>query len=319
MKVSVHLITYNHEHFIARAISSALEQRTDFDFEIVIGDDCSTDGTPAIVDDFRRRHPDRIRVLPRDENLGMHRNHRRTLEACKGEYVAYLEGDDYWTSPEKLQKQIDFLAANPRCVMCHHAVTVVTEDGSTPPYRTPAKPQSGVATILDLIDGISMATCSIVVKNGLLPPPPDWFYTLKMCDLPLSIMQAEHGDIGYIDEVLGVYRVHDGGVWSAQSRAKSLQGRIQALELLNEHFAYKYDVQVQCALSKCYFGLACEFARDGDRRLARSHLSKSVLARPLDLSIARGRAVLTVKLYAPWLYRPLDAAGKQLFGRSLKL
>lgn len=108
MKVSVLMITYNHEKFIAQAIDSILMQQVNFDYEIVIGEDCSTDGTRAIVIQYQKEYPDKIRLLLPEENLGMHKNFVQTFRACQGEYIALLEGDDYWTSPRKLQKQVDF-------------------------------------------------------------------------------------------------------------------------------------------------------------------------------------------------------------------
>ena len=130
MKVSVHMITYNHEKFIAQAIESALMQQVDFDYEIVIGEDCSTDRTREIVVAYQQRHPDKIRLLLHEQNVGVSLNDIRVYRACRGEYVAWLEGDDYWTSPHKLQKQADFLDSHPACSACFHPVTVFFEDGS---------------------------------------------------------------------------------------------------------------------------------------------------------------------------------------------
>ena len=122
MKLSVAMITYNHERFIRQAIESVLDQKVNFDFEIVIGEDCSTDSTRTIVAELQQQYPDRIVALMRPHNLGAMRNLQETLAACKGQYVALLEGDDYWTSQHKLQKQVDFLDARPDCaISCHRA------------------------------------------------------------------------------------------------------------------------------------------------------------------------------------------------------
>src|SRR3954451_4471341 len=108
MKVSALIITYNQEKFIEQAVRSALMQRVNFPYEIVVGEDCSTDGTREIVKRLADENPGRIRAHFRDRNLGMHMNHRATFAACTGKYVAMLEGDDYWTDPLKLQKQVNF-------------------------------------------------------------------------------------------------------------------------------------------------------------------------------------------------------------------
>jgi glycosyltransferase involved in cell wall biosynthesis len=110
--VSVHMITYNHEPYIRKAIECVLSQKTHFPFELVIGEDCSTDGTREIVFDYARRFPDIIRVIASDQNAGMKNNFVRTNHACRGKYIAYCEGDDHWHHPEKLQRQADFLESH---------------------------------------------------------------------------------------------------------------------------------------------------------------------------------------------------------------
>ena len=107
--VSIIMITYNHERFIAQAIEGVLMQETGFPFELVIGEDCSTDGTRAVCEKYAREHPDRIRLLPAERNLGMNLNARRTLRACRGKYIANCEGDDLWTDAGKLQRQAEYL------------------------------------------------------------------------------------------------------------------------------------------------------------------------------------------------------------------
>ena len=111
-KVSVFMITYNHEKYIAEALDSILMQKTDFDFDIVIGEDCSTDATRRIVLEYSRKYPDKIKLLLHNVNVGFISNMMYVLEACTGKYVAMCEGDDYWTDPFKLQKQVDFLEAS---------------------------------------------------------------------------------------------------------------------------------------------------------------------------------------------------------------
>src|SRR5712671_1493255 len=118
MKLSIVMVTYNHERFIAQALSSVLAQRTNFDFEIIVAEDCSTDGTRAILMDFVRRYPGRILPLLRERNLGMVQNFREALMACRGEYVALLEGDDSWTREDKIQSQADFLDTHPDHAVC---------------------------------------------------------------------------------------------------------------------------------------------------------------------------------------------------------
>ena len=115
--VSVKMITYNHAPYIAQAIEGVLQQKTNFPFELVIGEDCSTDGTREIVFEYQEKYPDIIRVITSDKNVGMKKNGYRTTKACRGKYVAFCEGDDYWHHPDKLQKQVDYLESHPECGM----------------------------------------------------------------------------------------------------------------------------------------------------------------------------------------------------------
>lgn len=110
--VSICTLTYNHEKYISKAIDSFLIQKTDFTFEIVIGEDCSTDGTREIVFNYAKKYSDIINVVTSRENVGINENARRTVNACTGKYIAFCEGDDYWHDKYKLQKQVDFLESN---------------------------------------------------------------------------------------------------------------------------------------------------------------------------------------------------------------
>jgi glycosyltransferase involved in cell wall biosynthesis len=115
--VSIMMITYNHAPFIGQAIEGVLQQKTSFSFELVIGEDCSTDGTREIVFEYQKKYPDTIRVITSDINVGMIKNGLRTMKACRGKYMAFCEGDDYWQSLRKLQIQADYLESHPKCGM----------------------------------------------------------------------------------------------------------------------------------------------------------------------------------------------------------
>ena len=130
MKLSVAMITYNHERFIAQAVESVLAQKVNFDFEVVIGEDCSTDNTRNIVAELQQQYPVRIVALMRPDNLGAMRNLQETLAACKGQYIALLEGDDYWTCEDKLQRQVEFLDSHPECAISCHRTRFINEMSS---------------------------------------------------------------------------------------------------------------------------------------------------------------------------------------------
>jgi glycosyltransferase involved in cell wall biosynthesis len=228
-KVSVCMITYNQERFVAQAIESALMQRTDFPVELLIGEDCSTDRTREIVLGYARAHPGRVRPLLRERNLGRPRNSAETLKACTGEYIALLEGDDWWTSPRKLQIQVDWLDAHPDRVECFHAVPGVSGQqdvvDSFPPL--PFKEEYGFD---DLVSGNCIATCSTVIRRSAFASYPSWIFDFAMGDWPIHLWSARLAPIGFIPKWMGAYRVHPGSHWKSHDVAWLVRQELGFLE-----------------------------------------------------------------------------------------
>ena len=314
MRVSVSLLTYNHERYIAQAIEGVLAQRG-VDFELVISEDHSTDGTRAIVENYAARHPDRIRVLPSPHNVGMTRAFARGIEAARGAYVALLDGDDYWTSPDKLRVQADFLDARPACAICFHNVTVVYEDGSSEShpfhmleprhYLSRATPKP-VSTLADIAPGNFMQTCSVMFRRGLFGAFPEWFDRLAVADWPLHVLNAEHGDIGYIDEIMAVYRVHAGGVWSGSlsrfGKRAAVEGLADVYRKLDRHLGGRFSTEFDARLSNLYLdgvracyaeGRIADTAHWARAYLARAPWRERVWPRRLLRALARARAART--------------------------
>jgi glycosyltransferase involved in cell wall biosynthesis len=236
MKLSVPIITYNHERFIANALESVLMQHVDFSYEIVVGEDCSTDATREILLSYQKRFPDKIRLLLPEKNLGMMGNFIATLKACRGEYIALLEGDDYWTSSNKLQKQVAFLDAHPECSACFHNVLITHE--STPEkdcFFHEAPLSHSYFHLKDIVSSHFIPTCSTVYRGGLFEKFPDWYKDMPMGDWPLHILNAEHGSYAYLDEVMATYRVHGGGIWSSSDRLGILNKTIQACHQIDRY------------------------------------------------------------------------------------
>jgi predicted O-linked N-acetylglucosamine transferase (SPINDLY family)/predicted SAM-dependent methyltransferase/glycosyltransferase involved in cell wall biosynthesis len=235
MKVSILIITYNHDQFIAQAIDSVLMQEVDFDYEIVIGEDCSTDSTRQIVLDYQRKYPDKIRLLLPEENLGMLKNFVSTYKACQGEYVALLEGDDYWISPRKLAVQVNFLDNNPDCSMCFNdTVTIEAGEHSEPTLFIP-RSSAKAYTIKRLLQYNFISTPSVMYRHKLIGEFPSWYYEQSLGDWSLHILHAQHGKIGYIDEVMSAYRIHSAGAWSGKDDSFRLRATIKMLKSICNH------------------------------------------------------------------------------------
>jgi len=310
MKVSVLMITYNHEKLIAQAIDSALMQQVNFDYEIVIGEDCSTDKTREIIIDYQKKYPDKIRLLLHEKNLGGGGLHNESLvyKACQGEYIAWLEGDDYWTSPHKLQMQVDFLDKYPDCVSCFHPYIDIYEDESqAPEICKPALAASKkrIFTFEELLESQGLLEGNIIhlnammSRNGLRNDFPDWYYTCGgIGDWAHSILTAQQGNIGYIDEVMAAYRIHGGGSYTSSSIIKKLKTRINFFQNLNTHLNFKYNNLLRSRISDCCYELCKEYAINEQFTEAKKYLLDCFLGAPFNRHVSRKKILkLFVYLY----------------------
>ncbi len=239
-KVRVILVTYNHEKWVAQAINSLLMQKANFEYEIVIVEDCSTDSTRDIVMDFQQRYPERIHLVLSEKNSEVRTNFAKAFLASPSQYVVRLDGDDYWTSPHKLQMQADFLDAHPECAICFHNVMRLYEDGSQEPkYGVNHYPKK-ISTLEDLLARKVFPGPTPMLRAGLFSEFPGWYYTSPVGDRPLYILCAQHGKIGYIDEVLAVYRIHSGGMWSGISEIQKVESQLKFYKNMDANLYFRY-------------------------------------------------------------------------------
>lgn len=226
--VSVCMITYNHEQYIAQAIDSVLMQQTTFSYDFIIGEDCSTDNTRAIVLQYQQKYSGKIRLLLPEKNLGAHENLHRTLAACGARYIAFLEGDDYWVDPMKLQQQVDFMESHLECSLCFHNVYELHQGHGhfVPQYNSPMKKFYSLEDIAvwNFIHASSVMFRSTVLTDLSAP----WIRELGMCDWPWWVLCAQKGSLGYIDSIMSVYRKHPGGIWSSQPKVNAIDGTLRA-------------------------------------------------------------------------------------------
>ncbi|SRR6266436_644793 len=217
-RVSVLVMTYNHERFIQEAIESALMQETNFLYEIVVGEDFSTDRTREILQDYKARYPEKIRLLLHPKNLGGAPNFILTLGACRGDYIAFLEGDDYWTSTDKLRFQASFLDEHADCALCHHRVSHLDDATGQIVSEFPL-PQRRIQRTAgsELVSDNFIQTCSLMIRRKAIPRLKKDFAKLKLGDWPICALASQNGWIGYVDQNMGVYRLHPGSAWSAQN------------------------------------------------------------------------------------------------------
>ncbi len=255
MTVSVAMITFNHEKYIREAIEGVLMQKTNFQYELVIGEDHSTDGTREICCEYASLNPGIIRILPSDTNLGIMLNFSRTLRECSGKYIAICEGDDYWTDPTKLQKQVDFLNANPSFVGCFHNTEERYEDGILSSFLYVKLKYAQSISFNDLSYANLMPTCSLVFINKNIRNLPDWFQELPIGDWPLNLINAQYGNFWYIPHVMGIHRLSDKSSWALQSQKRNIKIVFQAYDKMIAGFFDKPELVSMLNRGKIRFKL----------------------------------------------------------------
>lgn len=226
IKLSIICLSYNHSKYIRDTLDSFVMQKTNFPFEVLVHDDASTDGTAKIIQEYAQKYPDIIKPIFEKENCwqrGINFSKEKIWPLVKGEYVALCEGDDYWTDENKLQKQVDFLEAHPECSICFHPVKVKwddsREDDSVYPNAKMLK-KAGALDFESLLKRNFIQTNSVVYRwrflhdsYDLMPEgilPGDWF---------LHLLHAQIGKIGFMPDIMAVYRRNAGGVWTGAGKA----------------------------------------------------------------------------------------------------
>lgn len=251
--VSVRFMTYNHEAYIREAIEGVLKQQVNFMVEIVIGDDFSTDNTREIISEYQNTSNIHFKILERPiggeywtkrQKLGRFYNFQNIIENCNGKYIALLDGDDYWTDPYKLQKQVDFLEQNEQFYLCTHAMNVL-KDGVFTPYTK----NKNVFVLEDFLfaNQVGYATASYMIRNTS-------FFQKKITsvafrntgsgDLIVAIVCLMQGSMFFINEIMGVYRVHDAGVYSQTNWLNKFNNHLKTALTVDDFLDKKYNKQI---------------------------------------------------------------------------
>ncbi|CDZ81723.1 Putative glycosyltransferase EpsE [Candidatus Rubidus massiliensis] len=239
VKVSILVTSYNHEKYIAQAINSILEQNVSFPFEIVISDDCSTDGTKKILEQYQQKHPHLIYLLPNKENFGITKNLQRSLKACQGEYIAILEGDDYWIAKDKLQKQVDFLDNHPTYSMCFNGLLLYLNDKDIFQHSVPLEKKTYTTQDLIKTNVIGNFSTCMYRKNIVEQLPPSIFETFTV-DWMFNMACAQFGPIGCIPLQMTAYRIHSTGVWSSKKPIDNIYQLLDLIPIYDKLLSFKY-------------------------------------------------------------------------------
>lgn len=247
VKVTVVVLTYNHERFISKALESILSQKTDFSFQILVADDGSTDGTTAIVDDFQKRYPDRFLVSTNEENQGIRNNVLKSFLSIKGEYTAILDGDDYWCDSEKLSKQVRFLDKNREFNGVFHDAHIVHVDSSEAVLFNHKKYYSQSYVFQEIITPTDLLSRKMILpsSSALLRTSAAQHVDLSLLNDKYSLLwkitcfAIKHSKFYFINEAMSVYHNHNKGI----SKTDNIQFHLSHIGFLKNLFKdnyYKY-------------------------------------------------------------------------------
>jgi len=284
VEVSVVLATYNHEAFLEQSIASVLAQETDRPFELIVSEDHSTDASREIALACASRDP-RVSVLLSPKNLRSNEVMSRGIAAARGRYVCLLDGDDYWTSSTKLERQAALLDAE-RSVSAvfHNAVIGSADSVSTDRWTPGTHPKR---TTREMIwEGNPFATCAGMMRAEALRGLGPWYHAFfPITDWPLYVLCAEDGDLWFEDEVVGVYRLHAGGEYSAMGDDHQLNAIAEFYARMRALRSPPDDDVVRRGGSRYFFEWAKVHAAHGERRLGRRCLRHALRAGGVGRSV----------------------------------
>lgn len=297
--VSVCITSYNSERWLARALDSVLQQRTSFPLEVVIGDDHSADQTVAVARSFEQRYP-LVRILARSKNLGMQRNYYETFEQCRGKYIAWLDADDYWTDPDKLELQINQMELDTSISASSHFVRFIRQDGTIAEERRPLLP-SGRYGLADIILQNFVPSPSIVFRNGIHRNLPQWYFALPgLVDWPILVLAAEAGDIVLLDRVMADYALTPESAYMAKGPVYQDEVDLKFCDCMESFLPPKLQRYVRAARGKRYESMAYILRKRGDFAGSRRAAVRAFFSPDLTDNFGSKFKTLFAAALGPW-------------------
>lgn len=271
IKVSVSIITYNHENFIMEAIESVLKQKVNFNYEIIIGDDHSSDKTREILKKYEERHPELIKLIfhpRRYREIPGRTNNITNIYACQGKYIALLDGDDFWISEDKLQTQVDFLDCHEEYALSSHNAKIFSEENKFAPYLFNEKftylNKGSSFTHEDIAKEWFVPTSSLMFRNDLIKQFPDWFWKVYRADYALLLLLSQFGDLKYFEKIQSAWRRNDqsftsmikmdspAGLNLTLTERKIFREKFKAVEASEDAASFNFMTSVLMAKKKSY-------------------------------------------------------------------
>lgn len=245
------MLTYNHRDYIADAIEGVLAQKTNFEYELIVGEDCSVDGTREIVSEYQRANPEKIRIVTSDSNVGMQMNILRIQKASRGKYIAFCEGDDFWNNIEKLQIQVDYLETHQDCGLVHGDIDRLWQEAGIIERNVNATRKINFTNFQDPFGGILLGeyvvfTCTVCVRKSLLD---EVFFKegkiltdlqIKQGDLPRWLYIASVSKVKYLPINMATYRILKESASHSNFKSRSLVFS-ESSKMIRKYFAQKYN------------------------------------------------------------------------------
>lgn len=228
--VSVVILTYNHENFIAQSLEGVLGQKVNFEYEIILSNDCSTDGTDAVCRQYAKENPC-IHYFNHPQNIGMIANHCWSVKQANGKYLAYCDGDDYWIDEYKLQRQVDYMESHPECSICYHNV-IVDNGVSRWPFISLNKAK-GLIEIEEIVTRWAIPTSAVVFRREYIEGEEENVIRYSNEDYAVEIFMKSKGDCFYDSSLGAIYRKHAASV-SAGMNANAIIMQENIIGLLRD-------------------------------------------------------------------------------------
>ena len=306
-KVSIVMITYNQEKFVASAIQSILDQSTTFPFELIISDDNSSDKTQEIITSFYFENTKIIKPKFNKSNIGVIKNFYDAISRCEGEYIAYLDGDDYWTDPFKLQNQVEFLDSHPEFIICFTQTLGIYENSVKADKLRVKTIGNQSFDKSDLYTNCFMQLCSVMHRNITLTDFINQASQLKVGDWPLFTYLAQFGSIRFLDQITSVYRIHEKSVWNSFGELGALQVQTEVLEFFRDSGLFTITKELYDSLFMFYYKMAIFHHEHGENKNANQFLGSCFnLLRYTSLNKIRFFNSLFVQLKLPKVYKIRD-------------
>lgn len=318
--VSISCLTYNHEKYVRKALEGFLMQKTDFIYEVLIHDDASVDSTQDIIREYEEKYPDIIKPVYQKQNQYSQGNTNINFEfnysRAQGKYIAYCEGDDYWTDPLKLQKQVDYMEKHPDCSLCFHGIMDVDESGRDMAPFCPFDESCALTTQQVVMAQRQYGFVSFMFRREHIENLPEFYFTCPIGDVPLTLIMAAKGHLYYIKDIMACYRNQSVGSWTSdlwsggneEKLKKHLEDMRQVYRAFDEYTGGKYREAVEFALRRI------DFSEASGMRDYKTMLKKEY--RPYYKNMTpRARLGVRIGLAAPGLQLKLESVYHKIIGR----